>query len=188
MLLTWIFASSDKLTIKLFSNLNEVGLYSGAFKIISLIIIVQNGFTTFWTPVIFEHYKKYPKNTTFYKKANDYLSLVFFIFAVGILLSRNFLVILLGKKYHEALYIMPMLVFMPVMYLLSETTMVGIEFKKDKIFHIHINSGSNNKYNGKYTISTSFRCKRSSNFNRVIIYSFLCTKDLFFNKINKFWI
>ena len=138
MLLTWIFASSDKLTIKLFSNLNEVGLYSGAFKIISLIIIVQNGFTTFWTPVIFEHYKKYPKNTTFYKKANDYLSLVFFIFAVGILLSRNFLVILLGKKYHEALYIMPMLVFMPVMYLLSETTMVGIEFKKKTKYFIYI--------------------------------------------------
>ena len=138
MLLTWIFASSDKITIKLFSNLNEVGLYSGAFKIISLIIIIQTGFTTFWTPVIFEHYKKYPKNITFYKKANDYLSLIFFLFGVGILLSRNFLVILLGKKYYNTLYIMPMLIFMPIMYLLSETTMVGIAFKKKTKYFIYI--------------------------------------------------
>ena len=33
---------------------------------------------------------------------------------------------------------MPMLVFMPVMYLLSETTMVGIEFKKKTKYFIYI--------------------------------------------------
>lgn len=137
-LLTWIFASSDKITIKFFSNLNEVGLYSGAFKIISLLIIIQTGFTTFWTPVIFEHNKKYPKNTTFYKKMNDYLSLIFFLFGVGILLSRNLIVILLGKNYYETLYIMPMLVFIPIMYLLSETTMVGIAFKKKTKYFLYI--------------------------------------------------
>ena len=35
--LTWLFASADKLTIKYFSDLNQVGLYSSSFKIVSII-------------------------------------------------------------------------------------------------------------------------------------------------------
>ena len=77
--LTWVFASSDKITIKMFKDLGEVGIYSGAFKVVSLLTVIQSGFTTFWTPTALEHYSKNPEDTEFYKKANDYLSLIFFI-------------------------------------------------------------------------------------------------------------
>ena len=78
MALGWIFGSCDKIVIKIFSDLNEVGLYAGAFKIIALVSVIQNGFTTFWTPVIYEHYSKNPNDLIFFKKANDYLS--YFLF------------------------------------------------------------------------------------------------------------
>jgi len=138
MALTWIFASSDKVMIKIFSNLKELGYYAGAFKIILVLSVIQGGFTTFWTPVMYEHYQKKPEDKYFFKKTNDYLSLIFFILGTGMLMIRNLSVIILGKNYYEAIYIIPMLVFVPVMYLISETTMMGIVFKKKSKYFMYI--------------------------------------------------
>ena len=136
--LNWVFASSDKIVIKSLSNITELGLYSGAFKIISLLSVLQTGFTTFWTPVVYEHYSKNPDDIEFYKKANDYLSLIFFLLGIGILMFRNIIILLLGDKYREAVYIIPMLTFIPIMYLLSETTHMGIGFKKKTKYYLYI--------------------------------------------------
>ncbi|BEO97303.1 lipopolysaccharide biosynthesis protein [Fusobacterium nucleatum] len=136
--LTWVFASSDKITIKIFSNLKELGLYSGAFRIVSVISVIQTGFTSFWTPFIYERYSKNPDDLVFYKKANDYLSLIFFLIGFSILATRNIIIILLGEKYYDSLFIVPMLIFVPIMYLISETTMMGIGFKKKSKYFLYI--------------------------------------------------
>ena len=136
--LTWVFASSDKITIKIFSNLKELGLYSGAFRIVSIISVIQTGFTSFWTPFIYERYSKNPEDLVFYKKANDYLSLIFFLMGITILATRNIIIILLGEKYYDSLFIVPMLIFVPIMYLISETTMMGIGFKKKSKYFLYI--------------------------------------------------
>ena len=136
--LTWLFASADKLTIRYFSDLNQVGLYSSSFKIVSIISVIQSGFTTFWTPVVYEHYSKNPEDTLFYKKANDYLSIIFFSMGLGILILRDLIVFLLGDKYYLSKFIIPMLIFIPVMYLISETTVMGISFKKKSKYFLYI--------------------------------------------------
>lgn len=138
MALNWVFGSCDKIVIKIFSNLKEVGLYAGAFKIIALISVIQTGFTTFWTPVVYEHYSKNPNDLNFFKKANDYLSLMFFVLGIGVLLSRDIIVLLLGKNYYSSIFIMPMLVFIPIMYLISETTVIGISLKKQTKYFLYI--------------------------------------------------
>ena len=138
MALNWVFTSSDKIIIRILSDRTELGLYSGAFKIISLLSILQIGFTTFWTPVVYEHYSKNPDDIKFYKKVNDYLSLIFFLFGIGLLTVRKIIILLLGAEYSEAVYIMPMLIFIPIMYLLSETTQMGIDFKKKTHYHLYI--------------------------------------------------
>lgn len=138
MALTWLFSSSDKIAIKMYSNMQEMGLYAGAFKIISLISTLQIGFSSFWTPTTYEHYTNNPEDLNFFKKANDYLSLVFLILGIGLLLTRNIIILLLGKNYYPSIFIMPMLLFNPIMYLISETTMLGIDFKKKTIYSLYI--------------------------------------------------
>lgn len=138
--LNWILGSCDKISIKLLSDIVELGLYSGAFKIIALITVIQTSFTTFWTPVSLEHYSKYPKDLKFYKVVNDYSSLVFFSLGIGLLISRNLIALLLGNEYYESIFIMPMLVFIPIMYLLSETTVLGIYFKKETKYLLYIST------------------------------------------------
>ena len=136
--LNWLFGSLDKITIKMFKDLGEVGIYSGAFKVVSLLTVIQSGFTTFWTPTALEHYSKNPKDTLFYRKANDYLSFIFFILGINILLFRNVVGILLGDKFYQSIYVMPTLVFIPIMYLISETTMMGIGFKKKSKYFLYV--------------------------------------------------
>lgn len=138
MVLNWLFGSSDKVIIKIFSNTEELGLYSGAFKIIALMTVIQNGFTTFWTPVSYEQYLKNPNDTEFFRKTTNYLAILFFTLGIGILTFRDIIIILLGSKYYNSIFIMPMLVFIPVMYLLSETTMIGIAFKKQTKYFFYI--------------------------------------------------
>lgn len=138
MALTWIFQSSDKITIKIFSNVEELGLYAAAFKIVALLNIIQTGFTTFWVPVAYEKYTKEPENLEFFQKIHSYISLVMFGMALIVLMSKDLIILLLGEKFRVASSIMPCLVLMPVMYTISETTVLGINFKKKTKYHMNI--------------------------------------------------
>lgn len=137
MALSWIFSSCDKIFIRYFSSLEELGLYSGAFKIIGLLAIIETGFHTFWAPVAYEHYSKHPENMDFFKNIINYFSVLVFSLGIGILSVRNLLILFLGKEYYLSAYIMPMLIFIPIMQLLSITTEVGIILKKKTKYFIY---------------------------------------------------
>ena len=57
---------------------------------------------------------------------------------LGILIFRDLIVFLLGDKYYLSKFIIPMLIFIPVMYLISETTVMGISFKKKSKYFLYI--------------------------------------------------
>ncbi|WP_255993626.1 lipopolysaccharide biosynthesis protein [Clostridium perfringens] len=139
MAITWIFQSMDKFFIKEFSGYGELGLYSAAFTIIALLNAVQGTFTTFWVPVANEKYVENPaESKKFFSKINLIVSFGMLIIAIGIITFKDFLILLLGPKYRQASNIFPFLVFMPIMYTISETTVLGISFKKKNKNHIYI--------------------------------------------------
>lgn len=138
MALTWVFQSSDKVAIKIFSDIKELGLYAAAFKIVALLTIIQTGFTTFWVPVAYERYTENPKDLNFFQKIHGYISLAMFLLALIVLMSKDFIILLLGEKFRAASSIMPCLVLMPIMYTISETTVLGINFKKKTKYHMII--------------------------------------------------
>ncbi|WP_369901755.1 lipopolysaccharide biosynthesis protein [Bacillus manliponensis] len=138
LLVTWVFQSIDRIAIKQWSTLTELGLYAAAFKIISILMIIQTTFTTFWTPVSYEHYKNRPKETGFFSDMNQIITLVMFVVGIGTLMFKDIIIYLLGDSYREAANIMPFLVFLPVMYTISETSVVGINFFKKTKWHIVI--------------------------------------------------
>lgn len=137
-LLGWLFQYIDRFFIKSYQGFSELGVYTAAFSIVSLLNVIQNSFTTFWAPVSFEKYKSNSMDYDFFKNINDIVSLVMFLCCIFLLLFKDIIVLLLGPNYREASYIMPFLVFMPVMYTISETTVIGINFKMKPKFHIII--------------------------------------------------
>lgn len=136
--ITWLFQSADKIAIKHFNDLNEVGIYGSAFKIISILNIIQSSFTTFWVPVAFERYEKDPNDTKFFEKMNLLITVVMMLGGILLILFRDLIILLLGKEYRSAIFLIPFLSFMPIMYTISETTVMGINFLKNPKSHIYI--------------------------------------------------
>lgn len=134
----YIFQSADKLSIDHYWGVTQMGLYSAAARIVALLTILQGCFTTFWVPVAFERYEKNHEDTAFFEKANLIVTIAMFFCAIGLLLFRDILALFLGPEYRVAAFIVPFLSFMPIMYTVSETTVLGINFKKKQKQHIYI--------------------------------------------------
>ncbi|WP_346917149.1 oligosaccharide flippase family protein [Clostridium sp.] len=139
-LVTWLFQSADKMAIKAYYGDYEVGIYNSANNIIAILNILQSSFATFWVPVAYEKYEKNPEDTKFFSNINDIVSFLMFGVGIGLILFKDIIVLLLGEKYRVASYIMPFLVFMPVLYTMSEVSVGGINFKKKPKYHIIIAS------------------------------------------------
>lgn len=137
-LITWLFQSFDKFALRQWSDFEELGLYAAAFRIVALLSVVQATFSTFWAPVCYEQFEKYPEDKNFFSKTSKLIGLVMFVIAILTILFKDIIIILLGPEFKEAALIMPFLIFMPVMYTLSETTVIGINFYKKVRWHIVI--------------------------------------------------
>ncbi len=137
-LLFWFFSSIDRISLRQFSNFTEIGLYSAAFKIVSVMQLIQAGFTTFWIPVAYEKYGSNDDSKDFFEKANSLISVILFIFGLFVLSLKDLVFMLFAKSYREASYIAPFLILYPIMYMISETTVLGINFAKKTYWHIVI--------------------------------------------------
>lgn len=136
--ITLVFHSTDKIMLKALSDYHNIGIYSGSQSIVNLLSQAQTVFSAFWVPVVFEHYHKDKKNTRFYIIANKVVSYVMLMILVALIVFKDLIVLFLGDDYREATYVFPFLAFMPVMFTISETTVVGINFKKKTGYHIYV--------------------------------------------------
>jgi len=138
MLLFWLFSSIDRINLRQYSTFVQIGIYSAAFKVAQVLTLVQSGFTTFWVPTAYERYSKDNQDTSFFVRANEMVSFV--MFSVGFLLLgfKDILFLLLAKSYRESSMVFPFLAFLPIMYSISETTVVWINFKKKSYWHMLI--------------------------------------------------
>lgn len=138
MSIIWIFQSIDRISLQAYWGDAEVGLYAGAMQIINLLNTVQGAFTTFWIPVAFERFSNNPNDKEFFRKINKIVTVVMLVLSIGLVTCKDLIVLFLGPKYNEAVFIFPFLVFMPIMYTISETTVIGINFYNKTKSHIYI--------------------------------------------------
>lgn len=124
-----IFNGEDKIFIKYFSNYSELGYYQVSMTLANMVLILQQAFSTFWTPTVFRWRAENAENNK-YEFAQKTVSLVASVCFMGILLIKNLLPVLLSKKYENTKYILPFLLFYPVMSMIVSTTVSGIEFAR----------------------------------------------------------
>lgn len=136
--ISWAFQSIDKVFIKNMCDYREVGLYTSAFTIIALLNQIQTTFLNFWVPVAYEHYEKDKEDKEFFINVFNILSMVMLFISMLIIIFKNLIIMFLGSQYREASYIVPFLIFMPLMNTVSEVTVMGIGFKKKANYHIYI--------------------------------------------------
>ena len=125
-----LFQAIDKISLNIHCNYSEVGVYSSTLSLVNIFAIIQTAFNTLWAPISVEHCTLYPNDKAFHQKANQLITVVMFSLGISIILFKNALALFLGEEYREAAYILPFLIFSPIMYTISETTVIGLVYKK----------------------------------------------------------
>lgn len=137
-LITWLFEGFDKIALRHWSTFEELGLYTAAMRLVALLLIFKSTFSTFWTPVSYEKFENNFENKDFFKYISIVVTFIMFFIAIVSIASKDWLVLLLGNEFKESAKIMPFLVFIPLLYTISETTVIGINFYKKINWHIFI--------------------------------------------------
>lgn len=136
--IVWVFQSMDRIALRHYSTFAEIGIYAAAFKLVAVLTLLQAGFTTFWAPHAYEEYERSPESTELYRKMFTMISFVMLMIAATAILLKDAIILILASTYKEAAYIMPFLIFHPLMYTVSEVTVCGINFKKRTHWHLWI--------------------------------------------------
>lgn len=131
---TGIFQAIDRISLNMYVSYTEVGIYSSAMSLVNVFAIIQTTFNSLWAPMSIKHYTNNKEDKTFYQKGNQIITIIMFFTGFSLILVKDVFVILLGEKYREASYILPFLIFNPIMLTISETTVSGLVFmKKSKL-------------------------------------------------------
>ncbi len=129
MILGWVLNAMDKVALRLWADFSEMGIYSAGFKVVSALLLFQAAFTTFWTPTAYRWFET-GENIKKFERVSSFLS--FFLCLVGgsIILFRHVIIRILASAYAPAAVVVPFLIYYPVLYTLSETTVMGIGFTR----------------------------------------------------------
>lgn len=136
--ITTVFQSLDKLALDYYRSYSEVGVYSSAMTFVTLFSVIHTSFNVIWAPRSVEHYENAPNDKSFFDKAFNLMTVIMFSFGIALIMFKDLFALLLGEKYREAAYIMPFLMFYPIMYTVSEITVCGVDFMKKSTLHIII--------------------------------------------------
>jgi len=137
-----LFQATDKLVIGKFCSEADLGIYSSAASFLSIFAILQSSFTTIWWPAAMKNFERNPENKSLYIKANDLLCFAMVIMGLTFILSKDLIILLLGEHFRSAVVILPFVIFQPILYTLSETTVVGLNFQKKSKVQLLITTSS----------------------------------------------
>ncbi|EMK2598506.1 oligosaccharide flippase family protein [Bacillus cereus] len=132
-----IFTTIDRFSLKWFSNFKEVGLYTVALKVASLMKVFQSSFTSFWVPTAYRWYDE-NKPIYYYQRVSDAVVIVFSILFMIIMLFKGVIPIIFTEDYQYVIYIIPYILLVPIFYTVSETTTLGIVFMRKTHLNIWV--------------------------------------------------
>ncbi len=128
---TLLLTLGDRVIIKYFGELSDVGIYGFAYKIGSLVnLLVINSFSLGFLPIAYKKFKD-PDFKDFFKKTFTYFMLITVVFTIVISLFGKEAIKVISSNspdYWEAVYLVPLIAFAFVFK--------GIYFVFALIFHI----------------------------------------------------
>lgn len=137
MVITWLLNSTDRLVLDYFSTVENIGIYFAAMNLAAALSMVQGIFATFWVPIAYRwNEEKVPVNQ--FTQVSYLVTVLMGVLFIGLLFVKELAVMILSPDYSQAQYILPFLLFMPIMYTMSETTVLGIALARKTHWNIWI--------------------------------------------------
>ncbi|WP_290852171.1 oligosaccharide flippase family protein [Fervidobacterium sp.] len=135
-LLWWLLGWTDRIILRMYTGFAEIGLYSAAFKLMSITNLFTTGFSTFWYPFAYEQYEKNRENKYVLAKVFDYVSFVMFSLSLIIISAKSLLFLLFEKSYRESAFVIPFLLLNPILTMMAIVADRGIDFLKKTYWFI----------------------------------------------------
>lgn len=181
--ITTVFQAIDKISLNHFCSYTEVGVYASAMSLVNIFAIVQSTFNSLWGPMQVEHYTKHPEDNGYIQKANQMITVVMFGLGITLILVKDVFALLLGEKFREAAYIMPFLIFNPIMLTVSETTSAGIGYSKKSYLNIWVAVGACvTNIIGNTILVPIYECKGAAISTGISYFVFWLLRMFFSNK------
>lgn len=105
----WITSFSDRAILDFYFSESEVGVYAIASKFPSLMAAVLSVFTQAWIISAIKEYEKQKMSRFFDKVLKLYISVVFTLVSIGIIIIEPILKIYVGRDFYEAWMYVPFL-------------------------------------------------------------------------------
>lgn len=132
LLMEWLLSSCDKYALRIWSGYSELGIYTSAMNIMSILLTFKATFVAFWSPVAMERYESGndAENKEFFKNAFNITRFLCVLAAIGLIAFKDLIVFILGGDYRDAAKVIPFLTLMPIFSIMFEITNQGIKFVK----------------------------------------------------------
>lgn len=119
LLSAWVLDLSDRIFLENYFTLTEVGIYSLAYKIASLVLLIVTSFGMAYRPLFFKfaNMKEKEKGKKMIFKYNYLFLMIFIVLGFSVsLLSKEMIIILFAKEYSSVYIYIPLII---VSYLFS---------------------------------------------------------------------
>lgn len=130
----WGLAVSDRLFLKNYSNLSELGIYSVTISVAAVATLFAGVFNTIWAPLV---YKWQATRDIDYNKINtiaqNAIAIIYFTVVLAGLFSW-IVVFFFPIQYFNIQYLLPACLLAPLFYTISEVTGIGISLSRRTIF------------------------------------------------------
>lgn len=135
LLLSWLNNSIPLLVLRKYVDYSSIGIYTNAVTISSILTILQTGFTAYWSPFIYEHYKDEESKGKIEKI--ERLAIIVLLFAAtSIVLFQDIIYLLIGEKFRASKVFFPFLMLTPVCNVIADMTGIGIMLSKKSYLNI----------------------------------------------------
>ncbi len=125
----WGLTAIDKVFLRTLASFEELGVYSVAVSFAGAATILQSVFSTVWAPTVYKWASKGEGLENVHKVSRYILGLVVLLFCLAGLLSW-IMTLFLPAEYAAVQWILVSCLGAPLLYTLSETTVVGIGISK----------------------------------------------------------
>jgi O-antigen/teichoic acid export membrane protein len=132
---SWILNAIDRIALRYLSDFNQLGLYANAFKVAAFVSLIKQAFANFWTPTSYRWFKDDVDIQRFETVSHAFSFCLFFVFS-GLVSFRWVLRYFFAPSYYPSIELIPVLLFIPVLQGVSETTFIGINFTRKSYIHL----------------------------------------------------
>ncbi|ROQ22535.1 lipopolysaccharide biosynthesis protein [Gallaecimonas pentaromativorans] len=129
----WGLTATDRVFLRNFSSFEELGIYSVAVSFAGAAIILQSIFSTVWAPIVYRKYSAGADLDKIEKIIRYILLMVMIFFCTAGMFSWVFN-LFLPKDYENVKFILTACLGYPLLYTLSETTVVGVNISKKTFY------------------------------------------------------